>query len=170
MSTHLVFAAAAAAALSALDVPGFFEAEPKVPKRFVGFGATMFAFGREAAEAPPGGLFSWPALTAPLESPLAFVPGLVLDATTTFFAAGWPLASPSRARLDPETSLRAPSTAAASEAEFFMGEPSLDPGFPFSCLRLLEAAALSRMVCARALTSAVPFFMNLGRSFATFVF
>jgi hypothetical protein len=58
-SYYLVLAAAAAAALSAFEVPGFLDAEVKVPKRFVGLGAMMLAFGRDAADAAlPVGLLS----------------------------------------------------------------------------------------------------------------
>lgn len=76
--------------------------------------------------------------------------------------------SPSRGRLDPEISLRAPSTAAPSG--FLVGKPSFEPDFPFSCFRLVLAVALSSMVCERVFTSGVPFFTNLGSNFATFVF
>lgn len=55
---NFVFAAAAAAALSAFEVPGLFEAEPKLPKRLVGLGATMLAFGRVVVAVA---LASWPA-------------------------------------------------------------------------------------------------------------
>lgn len=43
------FAAACAAALSALVVPGLLEAELKAPKRLDGLGATILALGRGAA-------------------------------------------------------------------------------------------------------------------------
>jgi hypothetical protein len=109
-------------------------------------------------------------LTEPLvEAPLGFGPGLELDVTTTFLGAVCPLASPSRGRLEPEISLRAPFTTVAPDTGGLAGEPSFEPGFPFSCLRLVDAAALACIVCARAFTSALPFFANLGSTLATFV-
>lgn len=91
LSTYLVFAAAAAAAaLSAFEVPGLLDAELRLPKRFVGLGAMMLAFGRETVGIA---LFSWPGSCGRLEDPLAltvlgFKAFLAPDGTTTFFAAG----------------------------------------------------------------------------------
>lgn len=48
--TNLALAAAAAAARSAFEVPGLLDADTSVPKRFVGLGATMLAFGRAAVD------------------------------------------------------------------------------------------------------------------------
>ena len=161
-------AAAAAAALSAFEVPGLLEAEPRLPKRLVGLGATILAFGRAAIAG--AALGSWPASCGRLaEEPFAVVPGfggfLVFGLTTTRLEAGCPLLSPSRGRFDPATSARGPLVAAASGAGLFPGEPSLEP-----CFRFEDEAALSWIFLARSLTIWPPFFRNLGNNLATFVF
>lgn len=162
-------AAAAAAALSAFEVPGLFEAELKLPNKLVGFGAMMLALGRAATAAAA----SWGFLTAPFMAAglLGFVGFFILDVTTIFFVAGCPLMSPSRALFAPMASVRRPSAGGVSaEAPFLLGDPSFDPGFPFSCFLLVDAAALSKIFCARPLTFGPPFLTNLGKSLATFVF
>lgn len=150
-------AAAAAAALSALDVPGLFEAELRLPKRLVGFGATMLAFGRAAAAVVP--LASWaPSCGRLTEVPLAVLPGfdrfLTLELTTARLVAGCPLLSPSRGRLVPaEASPRGPLAGAESEAEPLLGDSSFEPGFAPSCFRFVDEAAFSWIFFVRSLTT-----------------
>lgn len=153
---YLGVLAAAAAALSALEVPGLFEAELKLPKRLVGLGATMLAFGRAVAAAVP--LASWaPSCGRLTEVPLAVLPGFkgffTFEVTTARLAAGCPLLSPSRGRLDPaEASPRGPLAATESEAEPLLGESSFEPDFPPSCFRLVDEAAFSWILFVRSLT------------------
>lgn len=88
---YLDFAAAAAAALSAFEVPGLFEADDKLPKRLVGFGAMILAFGREVAAAAglASGPISWGRLAALVTGPLVgFWLLLRFDVTTIRFVAG----------------------------------------------------------------------------------
>jgi len=143
MDSYFVFAAAAAAALSAFEVPGLFLAELKLPKRLVGLGATMLALGRAAAATVA--LASCPVSCGRLAvAPLAVpeLPGfLVFEVTTIRLAAGCTLPSllsPSRGRFEPAASTRDPLVVVASGVVFLLGESSLDP-----CLRFVDDAALS---------------------------
>ena len=90
-------AAAAAAARAAFEVPGFFDAEARLPKRLVGLGGTMLALGRAAG-----------AVEALLSAALAVLTAATLAeeptfaaATGVFLVAGRPFGSPSRVRLIP---------------------------------------------------------------------
>lgn len=149
------FDLAAAAALSAFEVPGLFLAELKLPKRLVGLGAMMLALGRAAVAVVA--LASCPVscgrlAVAPLAIPV--LPGfegfLVFEVTTIRLAAGCTLPSllsPSRGRFEPAASTRDPLVVVASGVVFLLGESSLDP-----CLRFVDEAALSRILFVRPLT------------------
>lgn len=151
-----VLVAAAAAALSAFEVPGLFEAELKLPKRLVGLGATILAFGRAVVAAVA--LESWPPSCGRLAAgPLVVLPNfegfLTFEVTTILLAAGCPLFSPSRGRLDPaEASLRDPLAVVRSGTGLLPGESSFDPDLAFSCFRLVDEAAFSWIVFVRSLT------------------
>lgn len=153
-------ALAAAAALSAFDVPGRFDADDKLPNRLVGFGATMLALGRDVAAAA---LLSCP-VSGRLAEP-ALAEGLVFFGcdVTMRFEPGSPLVSVSRGRLDP----------ASSPMDAVLGVGLLRGGSSLggeSCFRLVEAAALSKISWDNFLTAAPPFLENLGNNLATLVF
>lgn len=101
----------AAAARAALVVPGFFDAEAKLEKRFgAGFGVTRLAFGRGAAVALiEAVLVSEPATPSRLDARAGVLDtlddtvGFVVVGTTDRFVAGRPLLSVSRGRFNPTT-------------------------------------------------------------------
>ena len=107
----------------------------------------MLAFGRAGAVAAPLAS-SAPSCGRLAEAPLVVEPGLeeflIFEVTTARLAAGCPLLSPSRSRLDPaEASLRGPLAVAESEAEPLLGDSSFEPGFAPSRFRFVDEAAFS---------------------------
>ena len=151
--------AAAAAALSAFEVPGLFDAELKLPKRFVGFGATILALGREVAAGVT--LLSAAGSCGRLEDrdplvPSTFVPLLALVAR---FLIGKLLPSASFGRFVPARSAPAPFVVTLLDVAFLLGEFSLGVGLP--CFRLVEAAALSMIFWASSLVSCPLFLTSL---------
>ena len=89
--TYVDFIAAWAAFLSAFVVPSFFDAELRAPKKTVGLGRAIGAFGRGGAGAVDGFPFWIPSVTrliGPLETDDNFAESLRLDVTTIRLVAG----------------------------------------------------------------------------------